>query len=585
MSFSEILFLVFRILGGLALFLLGMGIMTEGLREAMNERFRAILARGTQNRLTGLALGTLSGFLAHSSATTVMAVGFLNAGILSLAQALPVFFGANLGTTLSMQLISFKLDDFAFIAVTTGFFTQLLAPWAIAKNCGKALLGFGLIFWGMGTMSGALEPHRETLADTLSIIDGSTLKGLIYGLSLATLITGVIQSSGAVIGICFALAASGVFTSLEQVFPIVLGAHIGTSVTSIAASIGGTREARRGAIGNLFFNVFNVLLALLMAPLFMGLIPLMTNDLVHQIAHLHTGVMVVAAAVLMPFIHPLAHALHKVIPVKSGEARTSYLDYSLITTPEKAIAAVTSELGRSLKLSMRSLKVVRELVREYNETSARKVKRTEDTVDELKKAVRYYLTSMTRRYLSRRQALMVQYLTHISSNIERIGDHVHYLCQIAGIQHKRPDARFDEALIEKQIESIDNAVEVLHVTYSSLSRGTEEADFKKAARKILKARDHYQDKSERMQEFLNNRVANHEIPSLTGLFYSDFSLTLDRMVRHCKMIARQEQQPFFEIKRSKLNRVEPPVHEKPLPRKLLEGEMHEDEVPKDLSEY
>jgi len=229
--------------------------------------------------------------------------------------------------------------------------------------------------------------------------------------------------------------------------------------------------------------------------------------------------------------------------------------------------------------------VVRELVREYNETSARKVKRTEDTVDELKKAVRYYLTSMTRRYLSRRQALMVQYLTHISSNIERIGDHVHYLCQIAGIQHKRPDARFDEALIEKQIESIDNAVEVLHVTYSSLSRGTEEADFKKAARKILKARDHYQDKSERMQEFLNNRVANHEIPSLTGLFYSDFSLTLDRMVRHCKMIARQEQQPFFEIKRSKLNRVEPPVHEKPLPRKLLEGEMHEDEVPKDLSEY
>ncbi len=574
MGLSEILFLAFRILGGLALFLLGMSIMTRSLRDAVGEQLRAILGRGTRQPYSGLAMGSLLGFLAHSSATTVMTVGFLNAGLLSLTQSLPIFFGANIGTTLSMQLISFRLTDFAFVAVAVGFFVQLLVPNMRVKNIASAVMGFGLLFWGMDEMSQTIAPHRDFLAGYLTAIDGTTWMGMFYGILIAALITGIVQSSGAVIGICFAFASAGVFISLEQVFPIILGAHIGTTVTALAASIGGAREARRGALGNLGFNLFNVLLAIPLAPVFFWVIPMMTSSLVHQIAHLHTAVMLVAALVLMPFLPRIAAGLYKWVPVEDAEKRTSHLDYTLIPLPEKAIQAVMRELARSLELSADSLRSVRALVNQPDTRLARRVKTHEETINELKRAIYYFLTSLTRRYLSRRQALMVQYLTHISSDVERIGDHIEHMCELTLLQHRRPDARFDSELLRQQTESINKAFNVLEETRRAL--GETDEKFSQAAAAVLAARDGYHVESQRMQAYLNDRVARHQVPSLIGLFFSDFSLTLDRMVRHCRMIARELEQPFFSLKPSKLERIEPPVGHKPLPAKLLEGERHEE---------
>lgn len=574
MTLQESFFLTFHILGGLALFLLGMSIMTRGLRDAVGEQLRAILARGTRNRMSGLGMGTLLGFLAHSSATTVMTVGFLNAGLLTLVQSLPIFFGANIGTTLSMQLVSFRLTDFAYVAAAIGFFVQMMAPNAMVKHGGQALLGFGLLFLGMSEMSSAITPHREFFTQYLAAVDGSTWKGLLYGILLAALITGVVQSSGAIIGIAFALASAGVYTSLEQVFPIILGAHIGTTVTALAASIGGVRDARRGAVGNLCFNIFNVLLAIPLAPLLFWVIPLLTDDLVHQIAHLHTAVMVAAAVVLIPIVPQMASLLYRIIPVRDDENRNSHLDYTLLSIPEKAIQAAMRELGRSLELSAESLNAVRFQVNERNNKLVRRIRRNEQTINELKLAIHYFLTHLTRRYLSRRQALMVQYLTHISSDVERIGDHVEHLCDLTIIQHKRPDARFDAQLLEQLRGSIDKAGKVLEATRVALAETNEQ--FKQAADCIIAARDQYHSESQRMQAFLNDRVASHQVPSLVGMFFSDFCLTLDRLVRHCRMIAREQNQPFFSLKSSKLDRIEPPISEKPLPKKLLEGERHEE---------
>ncbi len=576
MSISDGFFLTFLILGGLALFLLGMSLMTEGLRTAVGERLRELLRRGTCKPTAALGLGTLLGFLAHSSATTVMTVGFLNAGLLSLAQSLPVFFGANVGTTLSMQLISFRLTDYAYAAVALGFFIQLLVPAPAVKSCGRALMGFGLLFWGMATMSGAIEPHREFLAQYLSAVDGATWLGMFYGVLLATLVTLVIQSSGAVIGICFALASAGVFVSLEQVLPIVLGAHIGTSGTALVASIGASRDARRGAAGNLLFNLFNVALAIALAPVLLWGIPLLSSDLVHQIAHLHTAVMAIAAVVLMPFIPGYVRLLRRLIAVKTDEGRASNLDYELIPMPENALRASMRELGRSLDLCAENLRAVRCLLREFNSGSARHIRRNEATINELKDAVNAYIGDLVGRYLSRRQALLAQYLVHVSCDVERVGDHIDHLCDSIVAQQKRAEARYEDELCGFLEQSIDGALAVLDAT--SFSLNCDQPDYSVTAERILALRDTYAEHSARVRQSVDDKVARHEVTAIVGLFFSDFGLSLDRMVRHCRMIANEEKQPFFALKDAKLNIVEPSLKEKRLPKKLLEVDNHRERV-------
>ncbi|MFP4673853.1 MAG: Na/Pi cotransporter family protein [Opitutales bacterium] len=564
-----------RILGGLALFLFGIGIMTEGLQAAAGDKLRALLERGTRNRWTGLGLGTSLGFLAHSSAATVMAVSFLNAGLLSLTQALPVFFGANIGTTLSMQLISFQLTDFAFVGVAIGFFVQLLAPQGKVRDASRALLGLGLVFWGMSVMSAAIEPHRDLFAAYLAAVDGTTWTGFLSGLAIATMITGIIQSSGAVIGIAFALASAGVYTSLEQVYPIILGAHIGTSATSLLASLGANREAKRGALGNLSFNCFNVLLAILAAPLFLRGIPLLSDNLVHQIAHAHTGVMLAAALLLLPVVGLQSNGLRRLIPVLKTEGRRSYLKYHLIRLPERAIRGILGELGRSLSISRESLEITREWLAGHEPKHLRRIKRNEEIVDELKDAVRFYISALTGRYLSRRQALMIQYLTHISADVERIGDHIDHLADNLNARRSQGDVMNTPGIINMQQDLIDHALEVLKRTETTLSAFPE--SFEEAAQHILEAREKHNSESKRLQASFNEQVAQHKIPADTGLFFSDFCLTLDRMVRHCRMIANETCQPFFALKESKLDRVEPPLEKISAPPDILQGEPHTNE--------
>ncbi|NCC93463.1 MAG: hypothetical protein EOM10_09310 [Opitutae bacterium] len=172
MSHSELFFLIFEVLGGLALFILGMGIMSEGLRTAAGSGLRTLLTKTTANRFAGLALGTLLGFLVHSSAASVMFVGFINAGLMNLAQSVAPMLGTNLGTSLSMQLVSFKLTDYAYVGIVVGLALQMAFPRPRVKCLGKALVGFGLLFLGMKVMSGAVAPHRDLLRQYLAGIDG-----------------------------------------------------------------------------------------------------------------------------------------------------------------------------------------------------------------------------------------------------------------------------------------------------------------------------------------------------------------------------------------------------------------------------
>ena len=564
MPTDEPLFLAFTILGGLALFLFGMQLMTEGLRAAAGEQLRVVIYRSTGNRLAGLGLGTGLGFLMHSSATSVMTVGFINAGLLSLAHSIPVFMGANVGTTLSMQLISFKLTDYALMAVAIGFLLSMVAPSERLRSVGRSILGFGLLFNGMALMSGAIEPHREALLPWLSHFDGTTWSGMLLGTLLAWAFTTVVQSSGATIGMTFVLISAGVFSSLEQVYPIVLGAHLGTTTTAIIAAIGCGIEGRRGAAANFAFNIFNVALALVAAPLFIAGMEWTSADLLRQTANLHTAIMVVAALILLPFTTVLAALVRRLLPSRQPLAEPSHLDPGLIQRPENALSAVIREMRRSLDISARSLAEARAF---SADTTRRRppalIRLNELAVNEIRDATRDYLNRLTGRYLSRRQRLLAQSLSHISRDVERIGDYVEHIVQNTVYQRSFIDAAYDRPMKAALLELFGRAQAVLDATRDSLDA---DAGTFAQSRAIEAARQDFLERAQAIRHAVNERVARHEIPAIAGMYFSNHVLWFDGLVRHCAAIAREEQHSFFAIKAAKLDRVEPLATEKPGPR-------------------
>lgn len=552
MTGMEIFFLVFAVLGGLALFIFGMNVMTDGLRQAVGSHLRTILSKTARNRFSGIALGTVLGFLVHSSATTVMLVGFVNAGLMTLAEAIPPMLGANIGTTFSMQLISFKLDEYCFFAITLGFILQMACPRTRGKQIGRALLGFGLLFLGMKTMSGAIKPYREVLAPFLSNINGSHLGGMLLGVLISTAITGIIQSSGAMIGMCYALISAGVFTELAQVYPIVLGAHIGTCCTAMLGSIGTNIQARRTAVSHLVFNIVNVIMAIVAAPFFFWLVPLTTADLIHQTANLHTLVIGIAALIILPVSHLHARLVTMILRTRKPLPQPSFLDNSLINRPEKAIYAAIRELRRVTQICCQSLRLNAELFFETDRKVVQAVKLNEQIVNEIKLAMKDYVTAMTHRHLSRRQSILIQHVDRCMTDIERIGDHIDELADLSIMRQKIPEALFDVESFERFFSLYESSLGVLKIVIESLD--PENKDFQKMAENILKMRDEYMEKSIDIKAMFVRKMAERKMAPIAGIFFSEYQATLDRIVRHSKIIALAESQPEFWIKRKKLDR-------------------------------
>lgn len=546
---------IFTVLGGLALFLLGMNLMTHGLRAWAGGEIRRVLSLTTRGPVRGYLLGTGLGFTMHSSAASVMTLGFVNAGMLSLLAALPVLYGLNLGTTLSMQLLSFRLTDLAYVFLFVGFGLQLVLRRGGGHHGGRALLGFGLLFLGMKTMGDVLGAFRDELAPWLENIDGATWPGLFTGILVALLVTGILQSSGAVIGMTFVMLDSGALTSLTQAYPIILGAHIGTSATALLGSIGTNVEARRTAIANLSFNLFNVLLGVIAAPLFIAVLEKTSGDPVHQAANAHTAIMLVAGLVLLPCTRLHERLVRKCTPSRSAIPTGSFLDPGILNKPETALRAVVSELNRCLGLCRQSLEDLSTLQAGADKQAVKRIAMQEEVLNEIKAATRAYLTGMTDHYLSRRQALMVQYLSRANNDIERVGDHIESLMQLTLRRRKAKDAVLEAGDVAALRNMIDKAGEVLDAL--GLAFSPRVRNFSEEAKEVLKRREAWLNSSTAATKQYNKLVAHHQRDALAGLYFTEMILGLSRMVRHCRMIAHQLEEPYFFIKEAKLGKVPP----------------------------
>ena len=553
MDGTTLFFLVFTVLGGLALFILGMGIMSDGLRVAAGPGLRTLLAKATANRFAGLALGTLLGFLVHSSAASVMLVGFLNAGLMSLAQAVAPMLGTNLGTSLSMQLVSFRLTDYCYVGIVAGLVFQMAVPNPRAKSIGRALVGFGLLFLGMKTMSAAIAPHRDLLRQYLVAIDGQTLSGRLLGVGLAFALTAVIQSSGATIGMAFALADAGVFDSLWQTYPVVIGAQIGTCATALLGSIGTGIDARRAAAGNLLTNVVNAGLSIALAPLWVPLFARTSPDLVRQTANTHTLLMLQNCAVFLPIVPLYAVLLRKLLPSRLPPPEPSHLRPDLLDFPEQAIAACLRELRRVARLCRHSLRLAGEtLLFAHSAKDVQTIRLNEQAVNEIKLAMKDYLAGLTRRHLSKRQAILVQHVDRCMSDLERVGDHVETLCNVSLRRRRVPAAIVDRLSFSIFFQLYEASLHVLKLIVQSFDPDRD--DIPVVADQILFARDDYVQASQAVRIHFNEQVSNRSMTSTAGIFFAEYLAALDRIVRHCRNIALSEQQPQFWIKRSKLEK-------------------------------
>ena len=322
MDASSLTGLIFGLLGGLALFIFGMRTMSDGLSSAVGDGMRTLLGKATRNRLAGLGLGTVIGGLIQSSASIVLFIGFINAGLMTLTQSMAPILGANIGTTLSVQLISFKLSDYGLPAIFLGLMLHMMARKRKLKYGGQAVLGFGLLFLGMMFMGDSIKPHRELFEPWLAHINGSTMSGLITGTLVAALITGVIQSSGAVIGMGFAMISAGAITEFEGIYPIIIGANVGTCVTGLLGSIGTSVDARRAAVIHLIFNLMSTSIAIAASPLFYRYISVTSDDLIRQAANADTIKMTLTALLMLPLVPTAWKTIPSAGARQRGEPRT-----------------------------------------------------------------------------------------------------------------------------------------------------------------------------------------------------------------------------------------------------------------------
>jgi phosphate:Na+ symporter len=452
-----------------------------------------------------------------------------------------------------MQLVSFKIGEYCYVAIGLGLLVNLATRRDAVRHWGLLLFGFGLLFLGMDAMSRAIVPLKQAgyFQVFLAHTGGATAGGLALGIVASTVLTALVQSSGATIGMLFALASAGVFTELSQAFPLVLGAHIGTCSTTLLGSLGTNVEARRSALSHLLFNVVGAVLAAFLAPLYLEAIPYTADDLTRQIANTHTLVQALNALLFLPFSARFARLIELVTPSRKPPTARSFLDDAHLARPEMAIVAVILETKR---MAVIARKMVRQAMRgliKLTDEPFPEVMKEEASIDLLTSTINEYLRALSQRTLSRRQSVIIQYLVRASQDIERIADHAEVLVQ-ATREKSAKAVWFDDESMGLLIDVFKQTDLVLQLMIDSLNPALE--SFDECADQVIAARRDYRALSARVRDRYVQRVLDGQDEALAGLVYEEYLNAFDRIVSHSKRIANLERQPQFRVKKERLER-------------------------------
>lgn len=415
-------FITISFLGGIAILLYGIRLAGEGLQKAAGGRLRAILTSLTRNRYMGIGVGAaITAILQSSSATTVMLVGFVSSGLMKLNQTIGVILGADIGTTATVQLLAFRIYDVAILFVAVGIGLMFLAKRAIVRDIGQGILGFAFIFFSIKIMSESVTPLRES--EFLRTLLLSVGESPVSGVLIAALVTALVQSSAAVIGMTLALSLQNLMT-LDVAIPIILGANIGTCAAAIITSIGANVEARQVAAAHILFKVLGVLILYPFIGLFKELIVYTASDIPRQIANAHTLFNIVIAVMFLPFADPLANLIRKIIPEREGEERfgPKYLDPHVLSTPSLALGQATREALRMSDIVQWMLRESIHAFRTGDRDLIYRIEQRDDELDLLDREIKLYLTRIAQATLTPAESRKEFELIAFTSNMENIGD-------------------------------------------------------------------------------------------------------------------------------------------------------------------
>ena len=438
------------LLGGLALFLYGMQMMSAGLEAAAGNRMKGILERLTSNRFLGILVGAgITAVIQSSSATTVMVVGFVNSGMMTLKQAVWIIMGANIGTTITGQLIALDVGAVAPLFAFVGVAMVVFLKKPQIHHYGNILAGLGVLFIGMEMMGSAMEPLREWPAFVNLV---STFSNPVVGILAGAAFTALIQSSSASVGILQALALSGVI-GLDSAVYVLFGQNIGTCITAVLASIGTSRNAKRTTIIHLSFNIIGTIVftIICMVTPFVSLMEGLTPNVSAQIANTHTIFNITTTLLLLPFGTQLAKMATKILPDRAEEKEdTMHLEYIQPMIPIEtrgetkigisaiAVNAIRNELTRMTKMAKENVALSFDAVREGNTGLLEEVRNREEYIDFLNKEISKYISRMLVKERNPKDSQYMSVLFKVCGNLERIGDHAMNICEYTNmIQEKQ----------------------------------------------------------------------------------------------------------------------------------------------------
>ncbi|MDK8278240.1 Na/Pi cotransporter family protein [Peptostreptococcus anaerobius] len=424
------------LIAGLGMFLYGMNVMGDGLQKAAGDKLKKIIEMLTTNRIMGVLVGAVvTGIIQSSSATTVMTVGFVNAGIMTLKQAIGIIMGANIGTTVTAQLVSFSIEKYAPIAIGIGVLFWLFSKNTTVKNFSEILIGFGILFVGMNFMKAAAAPVSEmqSVHNAMLYLSRNPLLGVLAGF----MITGTIQSSSASIGILIVLASQGVLP-ITAALPVLYGDNIGTCVTSLLSTIGASRNSKRTALMHLCFNVIGTILfiVVLSRPIIRIVENVDPTNVPRQIANAHTLFNLVNVVILLPFSNYIVKLAYKLVPINEEDedeklATTKFLDDRMLETPSIALSNTVDEIIRMASRSTRSLNYAYDSIKSGNDELRSKSFDYEQIVNSLQYDITNFLFKLTTRNLSDAERIKTDVLFHIVNDIERVGDHAENIAEIS----------------------------------------------------------------------------------------------------------------------------------------------------------
>ena len=541
----------FGFLGGLGMFLYGMNIMADGMQKTTGSKMSSFLGMLTNNRFLAVALGALiTAIIQSSGATTVMVVGFVSAGVLNLSQAVGVIMGANIGTTITAWIVSMSQLGDAFEVMKPGFYAPaiigigaLLLVFAKSqkkKTIGEIMIGLGLLFIGLDFMSGSINPYTDApiFAKAFEILGGNPLLGMIIG----ALVTALLQSSSASVGILQTLAMNGIVTTNAAIY-ITLGQNIGSCVTAMLSSMGGSRTAKRAAVMHLTFNVIGAIVFGSIGFIFFSLRPAFAASNINavQISIFHTIFNLTMTTLLFPFADVLVKISGMVVKEKAEEepvaedaetaATLKHLDERIFESPAFAVETAALEVVHMGQITYENVVRAIDSVLTVNSDEVETVFKTEQTINNMEKMLTEYLIKVDNLSLTEKQKKVVNNLFYSVSDIERIGDHAENLAEQAQymVEH---GLQFSTTGMDDLKSISDSVLKSFQYAIDARQNGNMEA-----VRKVSQYEDDVDSQEEELREKHIERLSAGECKASAGVVFLDIISNLERVSDHAYNLA------------------------------------------------